>query len=361
VRDGEDSFTDKELAVRSPPPRESWLRRWRWPLMIGGPLLLLAVVAYVVVTSGRSETTDNAYVQAEKVPVSASIGGRVVSVNVRENQRVKAGQELFSLDGRDLSANLDQALAQLAAARTQAMSLRAAYSQQQASVQAARESVAFTAREATRQHALVAAGVSSRQQESEAAHANEQAQRQLTVSQGEATVALANLGGDVNLPVERQPAVMDAAARVQKARLNASYTVVLAPKDGVVTRVQQLQVGGYINPAQTVFWLISGVPWVEANFKEDQLGKMRVGQPASLKIDAYPDVAFAGHVASFSPGTGAAFSALPAQNATGNWVKVVQRLPVQIAFDKPPPDMAARVGLSANVKVDVRPAAARVH
>ena len=108
-----------------------------------------------------------------------------------------------------------------------------------------------------------------------------------------------------------------------------------------------------------MFWLISGVPWVEANFKEDQLGKMRIGQPAKIKIDAYPDQVFDGHVASFSPGTGAAFSALPAQNATGNWVKVVQRLPVQIAFDKPPPDMAGRIGLSAVVKVDVRPDKAR--
>jgi membrane fusion protein, multidrug efflux system len=138
-----------------------------------------------------------------------------------------------------------------------------------------------------------------------------------------------------------------------------SRASVIAPKDGVVTRVQQLQVGGYVNPSQTVFWLISGVPWVEANFKEDQLGKMRVGQPATVKIDAYPDEPLKGHVASFSPGTGSAFSALPAQNATGNWVKVVQRLPVQIAFDQPPPDMAGRIGLSAVVKVDVRSAKSR--
>jgi membrane fusion protein (multidrug efflux system) len=355
VRDGEDDFSNAGVAVRSP-ARDSWLRRWRWPLMIGGPLVLLAVVAWFVIIGGRSESTDNAYVQAEKVPVSASIGGRVVSVNVRENQFVKAGQELFSLDSRDYNASLAQAEAELASARSEALSLRAAYLQQQAAVRAARESVAFTEREAKRQHDLVAAGVSSRQQESEAVHAFEQAQRQLVVAQNEAAVALAKFGGDVNMPLERQPAVMEAAARVQRAKLNRSYTVVRAPKDGVVTRVQQLQVGGYVNPAQTVFWLISGVPWVEANFKEDQLGKMRVGQPATIKIDAYPDVKFAAHVASFSPGTGSAFSALPAQNATGNWVKVVQRLPVQIAFDKPPPDMAGRVGLSASVKVDVRPA-----
>ena len=126
-----------------------------------------------------------------------------------------------------------------------------------------------------------------------------------------------------------------------------------------MTRVEQLQVGSYVNPAETLFWLVSGRPWVEANFKEDQLARMRVGQPATIKVDAYPDRPFKGHVESFSPGSGQAFSPLPAQNATGNWVKVVQRLPVRIAFDEPPPDMAGRAGLSAVVTVDVRAGANR--
>jgi membrane fusion protein (multidrug efflux system) len=143
------------------------------------------------------------------------------------------------------------------------------------------------------------------------------------------------------------------------ARLGLGHTVIVAPQDGVVTRVDQLQLGAYVNPAQTLFWLISGEPWVEANFKEDQLAKMRVGQPAAIHIDAHGSGDIAGHVASFSPGTGAAFSALPAQNATGNWVKVVQRLPVRIAFDKAPPDMASRAGLSAKVTVDIRPGSVR--
>ena len=132
------------------------------------------------------------------------------------------------------------------------------------------------------------------------------------------------------------------------------HTVIVAPTDGIVARVEQLQVGAYVNPSQTVFYLLSGQPWIEANFKENQLAKMRVGQPAKIKIDAFSKDELTGHLASFAPGTGAAFSALPAQNATGNWVKVVQRLPVRIAFDKPPPEMAARAGLSAQVTVDVR-------
>src|SRR5262249_52812927 len=132
------------------------------------------------------------------------------------------------------------------------------------------------------------------------------------------------------------------------------YTDVYAPSDGVVTRVEQMPVGTYLSAAQTGFWLLSGQPWVEANFKEDQLSHMKVGQPVTVEVDAYPQAHLTGHGDSFSPGTGSAFSALPAQNATGNWVKVVQRLPVRIDFDRPPPGMAARAGLSARVKVDVR-------
>jgi membrane fusion protein (multidrug efflux system) len=154
--------------------------------------------------------------------------------------------------------------------------------------------------------------------------------------------------------IVNHPSVLAAEAAVARARLNQSYSEVVAPADGIVTRVEQLQPGAYVNASQTLFWLIRGRPWVEANFKEDQIAHMRVGQPVVIHIDAYPDGDLAGHVASFSPGTGSAFSALPAQNATGNWVKVTQRLPVRIEFDRPPPERAARLGLSAHVRVDVR-------
>jgi membrane fusion protein (multidrug efflux system) len=358
VLDGDDGFSDA-AATRTAAAREGWLRRWRWPLIVGGPLLLLAIVGVVVVLNSGFETTDNAYVQAEKVPVSASMAGRVIRVFVRENQFVRAGTPLFELDGRDEQADLEEAEAKLASARVQALSLRASYHQQLAAVQAARETVAFTQREAQRQNSLLTAGVSSRQQVSEAAHALDQARRQLSVAEREAEVALADFGGDAGLPIERQPGVLEAQARLTKAKLDAVKNVILAPKDGIVTRVQQLQVGGYINPSQTVFWLISGVPWVEANYKENQLGKMKVGQPATIKIDAYSGETFKGHIASFSPGTGSAFSAQPAQYATGTWVTGDQPLPVQVALVKAPPDIASRIGLSAEVKVDVRRAPGR--
>jgi membrane fusion protein (multidrug efflux system) len=331
-----------------------WLQRWRWPLIIGGPLVILAIALYFVLTGGHYESTDDSYVDVAKAPVSASIAGRVVEVYVKENQRVAAGQPLFRLDPRDLKAGLDQAQAQLSQAELQVRALQAAWQQATASLDAAQNTAAYTAHEAARQKALVAAGVNSQAQLDEAVHAAQQATDAVVTARTQVAQALANLNGDPTLSAAHHPQIMNAQAQLERARLNTSYGVVIAPVAGVVTRVEQLQPGAYVNPAQTVFWLISGQPWVEANFKESQLPQMKVGQPVTITVDAYPGQKLAGHVASFSPGTGQAFSVLPAQNATGNWVKVTQRLPVRIEFDKPPPPMAGRAGLSAKVKVDVR-------
>ncbi|MBV9996239.1 MAG: HlyD family secretion protein [Caulobacteraceae bacterium] len=321
--------------------------------MVGGPLLILAVVAYFVLTAGRFQTTDDAYVQAARVPVSASIGGRVVEVDVKENQRVVKGQTLFRLDVNDYSAVLEQARAQLASARLQVQALQAGHALQQANLKMAMATAAYADREAARQKALVDAGVASRDQYETAVHNADVARQDVARAQQQVAQALANLGG-ANVTVENHPSVLQAKAAVDKAAINVADGTVVAAQDGVVTRVSELQVGSYINAAQTLFWLVSGQPWVEANFKEDQLARMRVGQPVRIKVDAAAGHVFQGHVQSFSPGSGQAFSPLPAQNATGNWVKVVQRLPVRIAFDEQPPDMAGRAGLSAVVTVDVR-------
>jgi len=347
-------LTDARSEARALGQRETLLRRLRWPLILGGPLLILLIVGWFVLTGGRFQSTDNAYVQIAKVPVAPSIAGRVTDIYVKENQFVRRGTLLFRLDSRDYQANQAAAAAQLAQAQQQVQAQRAAYQQAQANVQAAQATADFMASEQTRQRRLAAAGVASQQQVSQAVHNAAQARAQLAAAQQQAAEALANLGGDPKAPISSYPAVMQAQANLQRAKLNVSYTDVYALSDGVVTRVEQLPVGTYLNASQTAFWLLSGTPWIEANFKEDQLAHMRVGQPVSIRVDAYPDADLKGHVASFSPGTGSAFSALPAQNATGNWVKVVQRLPVRIDFDKPPPGMAARAGLSAKVKVDVR-------
>jgi membrane fusion protein, multidrug efflux system len=342
-----------------PRPKPSFMRRMRWPLIIGGPLLIALIVGYFIVTSGRTQSTDDAYVQIAKAPVAPSIAGRVTDIYVHENQFVRRGQVLFRLDTRDMQATAEAAAAQVANASMQVGALRASYQQQEALVQAARDQLNYATTEAVREKNLANVGVASQAQVDQANHAVAAARQQLASAQQQAAEVLANLGGNPHLAPGAAPAVMQAQAQLDRARLNVAYGTVAAPADGIVTRVDQMPVGTYLNASQTGFWLLSGEPWIEANFKEDQLAHMKVGQPVTIKIDAYPEP-LRGHVASFSPGTGQAFSALPAQNATGNWVKVVQRLPVRISFDKPPPDMAGRAGLSAKVTVDVRaPAATR--
>ena len=331
------------------PPRR---RRWRWPLIIAGPVLILGGVIAYFMLSGRYQTTDDAYVQIAKAPVAPSISGRVTEIYVTENQVVKRGQVLFRLDVRDHQAAAQAAAAQLAGARMQVDTLRAAYRVQAANVEAARETLAFSQREAERLRKLFRVGVISQLQVDQAVHTATLARGQLAAAQQAAAQALAGLGGDPNLATDAAPAVMPARAQLDRAELSVSDATVTAPADGVVARVQQMPVGTYLNASQTAFWLLSGKPWIEANFKEDQLAGMKVGQPVEINVDARPDAGLRGHVASFSPGTGAAFSALPAQNATGNWVKVTQRLPVRIELDTPTRDLAA--GLSATVKVDIR-------
>jgi membrane fusion protein (multidrug efflux system) len=334
--------------------RPNRMRRWRWPLIIGGPLVILAVAAWFIVASRRYEATDNAYVQMAKTAVAPNIGGRVDEVYVRENQVVRRGQALFRLDPRDVLADAEAAEAEAAVAELEVRVRRATYREAEASAAAAREAMAHTAREAVRQEQLAAAGIASGQQVAEAAHAAQQARDQMTAARQRAMGALAALGGDPKIPVGVHPTVQQARARLRRAQLDVSYATVAAASDGVVTQVDQMPVGSYLKASQTGFWLLAGKPWIEANFKESQLTRMRTGQPVEIDVDAYPGVKLCGHVASFAPGTGSTFSVLPAQNATGNWVKVTQRLPVRIRFEKPPPELAGRAGLSATVTVDLR-------
>jgi membrane fusion protein (multidrug efflux system) len=320
--------------------------------MLGVPLVVLASIGVVLLMGGKSETTDNAYVQASRTAISTSINGRVVGIDVQENQRVSKGQVLFRLDPADYQVAVSEAEAALAQARFDVQGKRAVYNQRLADLAAIQETAAYAQREAVRQRDLAAAGVASQAQADEARHAADQAQRQVAVVRQQVATALAELGGAADIPTERQPAVLEAAAKLERAKLDRSYAAVLAPADGVVAKVEQLQVGQRVEASRPLFWLISGKPWIEANFKEDQLAHMRVGQPATIKVDAY-DRPLKAHVASFSPGTGSSFALLPAENATGNWVKVVQRVPVRLTLDEAAPATLS-AGLSAKAKVDIR-------
>jgi len=225
--------------------------------------------------------------------------------------------------------------------------------QRRSELVSAQDTLAFQKREYERQQRLLAAGIASQSQVDRALHALDDARSQVAGAQQQVSAVVASLGGNPNIDPDQHPTVQQAQALLDRATLNLSYTVVTAPSDGIVTRVEQLQVGSYINASAPLFALVStGDIWIEANFKEDQLTHMRAGQIARIKVDSYPGKIFEGRVASVSPGTGSQFSELPPENATGNWVKVVQRLPVRVELDHLDPSFPLHDGLSANVSVD---------
>jgi membrane fusion protein (multidrug efflux system) len=332
--------------------------------MVAGPAVVLLAAGYWYLTSGRYVSTDDAYVQAARMAISTDVAGRVVEIAVRDNEQVKAGRVLFRLDPRPFRIAVEQAKAQLAAERLQIDAMKATYRQKQADAKAAEHTVAYQQREFERQKQLIASGTTSRQQFEQASQAYDTGRQQLVGKQHDAANALANLGGDPDIPVDQHPKVQHAQAALDRAELDLSYTVIRAPENGIVTKVEQLQVGNYVTAALPLFSLMSTDRiWVEANFKETELTHMRPGQTATVEVDTYPGAVLSATVESMSPGTGLTFSLLPAENATGNWVKVVQRLPVRIGIDHFDPNVPLHAGLSATVEVDTgrdRPLLVRV-
>lgn len=328
-------------------------RSLRLPLMLGGVFVVAAGSFYVWWTGGRYMSTDDAYVQIARATIASNVAGQVAEVAVHDNQPVRKGDLLFRLDDAPYRVAVEAAQARLDAARLQIVAGKAAYRQQLASLRAAQDTVAYQQREYARQQNLLGSGISSQAQADQTRHALDAARQQLAAAQQQADSVLAMLGGKADIDVDRHPTVQQAKAELDRAQLNLDYTRITAPDDGVVTRVEQLQVGDHINAASPVFALLSVQDlWIEANFKESQLTHMRPGQAATIRVDTYPDHDFKAHVASIAPGTGSQFSALPPENATGNWVKVVQRLPVRLELDEHDAALPLHAGLSATVSVD---------
>jgi membrane fusion protein (multidrug efflux system) len=323
----------------------------RLVLLLSVPLLLLLVGGYFWLTSGRYVSTDNAYVQQDKVSISAEVSGPVAQVFVHENQRVKRGDLLFRIDPRPYRIALEQAEAQLAAARAQVTKLETEYTGTGADIQGATANVTFSQRAFDRQAELMRRGFTTRAHYDEALHAVQEAKERLANARAEAANARAALstGGASN-----QPAIEAALAARDRALLDLKRTEVHSPIDGYVSQTERLQPGSAVVPGVPVVTIVrSNDAWVEANYKETDLAKMFVGQPVEIHIDAYPELDLHGRVASIGAGTGSEFSVLPAQNATGNWVKVRQRVPVRISIEgNPGRPMIA--GLSADVTVDTK-------
>jgi membrane fusion protein (multidrug efflux system) len=320
-------------------------RSLRTIVMLIVPALLLLGGAYYWLTSGGTVSTDDAQVKQDIVSVSPQVNGQVVEVHVRNGAKVKRGDLLFRIDPQPYRVALEQAEAQMAAAQLQTTQLRTQAAGTGADITGASANLSIKRNALARQQALLKRGFTTRTDYDDALNEVKTAETQLA----DARARAANAGAAI-APGE-QPSIAQARAAIDKARLDLRRTKVYAPMDGVIENADNLQVG---QMAVTGVGMLSVVKsrdsWIEANFKERDLERMVPGQPVKIAIDAYPDHDFTGRVASVGAGTGSEFSILPAQNANGNWVKVVQRVPVRIVFDKAP-DRPMIAGLSADVTV----------
>ena len=322
-------------------------------LLLGVPLALVALALYFYAQGGRHLETDNAYVKAHIIAVSAEIPGRVAEVAVRDNQAVSQGQLLFRIDALPFETALASARAKLASACTDVESLRADYRVALADAAESQERIRFLGVQLERQRRLREQGMVREEAYDEARHNLETARAHLAALQERAARGLAGLGGDARLPTERHPRVLEAQAALDAAALELARTRVTAPAAGTVSNLK-LQPGMNVARGVAVFSVIqAGDPWIEANFKETQLAGMRVGQEARVVADAYPGVEWRARVSTIAPATGAEFALLPPQNATGNWIKVVQRVPVLFAIEPAAGDRPAlRAGMTVSVSID---------
>ncbi len=310
---------------------------FRWLFMLGVPFLLLVAAGTYWWSQQGKVSTDNAYVKLEKVSVSAEVGGRVVEVAVSENQKVAAGDLLFRIDPESYRINLAQAKAAMATAQANVTALANDSALSGAEISAAREDIAFAEANFRRKDELFKRGFLAKMEHDAAAHAVAQAKEVLAQALADAQEARARLSRGSAVP-GMNPQVAAALAQKESAELNLSRTEIRAPAAGRIAEADRLQLGQQIVAGLPVVTLIKDDgKYVEANFKETDLADMRVGQRAEIHLDAFPDIVLKGHVESIGAGTGSEFSVLPAQNATGNWVKVTQRVPVRIALDEMSP------------------------
>ncbi|WP_120717552.1 HlyD family secretion protein [Tsuneonella amylolytica] len=336
-----------DTAIAEPAPKKS---RKRLAIMMSVPLLVIAAAGGYWWSLQGKVTTDNAYVHQDKVSVSTEVAGRIVAVMVADDAEVKAGDLLFRIDPQPYRIQVAEADAAIATAQANATALESSSALSGADISAAREDIGFAQSRYERQAALWARGFTTKADYEAAQHQVAQAREQLRLAEGKQSEAAAKLATGAQVPGVL-PAVAAARAQREAAELNLTRTDVRAPIAGRVTQADRLQAGQQVVSGLPVATIVATASsYIEANFKETELADMAIGQPAEITFDAYPGVRLKGHVESIGAGTGSEFSVLPAQNATGNWVKVTQRVPVRIAIDsKSPRPLIA--GLSTHVTV----------
>ncbi len=353
----------KVTALRKPEPapvlphaplrRRGRVQLVRWSLLVGGPALLVAGVAWFWLVGGRFVSTDNAYVQADMMDVATDVDGLVRSIEVHDNERVGKGQVLLTLDDSTYRTALASAAANLAVVATELQALQSSYAQSQAQIDKAEADVAFYTKEEQRQRDLVARRATAQAQLDAAQHDLDSARAQLAALRQQLAGIAAQLGGDPTAPIEQHPRYRAALAARDRAARDLDHTVVRASMDGITAKVPSLQPGEYLEAGKAAFALVStDHVWVEANPKETDLTYVQPGQKVTVTVDTYPGQVWEGTVGSLSPASQAQFSLLPAQNASGNWVKVVQRIPLRVLVETRPGEPELRAGMSAEIEID---------
>ncbi len=321
-------------------------------LVVLPAIALVGGIAFYFMT-GRYISTDNAYVGAQKVLITPDISGKLSKVLVREGQHVKAGDELFDIDPVPYQLALRQAQSKLASVRTDFANLKSNYRSLAKLVELAGQSAELKQHDVERKLALLQSHAGSQLDVDNANAARLSAELQKQLGQQQLDSTLNQLLGNPDLPIEQFPPYQQAKAAVDQAQRDLDHAMIKAPITGTATQVDNIQLGRFVTAGTPVFSVIDdSAPWVDANPKETDITNLRVGQKVDISVDSFPDKTFHGTVSSVSPGTGAQFAILPPQNANGNWVKVVQRVPVRIIFDPGQDVSLLRAGMSVVVDID---------